>query len=404
MAAPPNVTGRGLGKDGNWYYHDAKRRALAIPPDPTVSQPSSDIDHKGIQEVDPTVSQPSPTASSAVDPTVSQPLHDGNSAVTPNGTSAVRPNGISTVDERLRYRRSTIPQVTLEPFRRDLEPSGEIVGRFDFADTSAASCAAAPLAALTGKSDAVVTSTSKSKSKAEQPQSVPVVNEPLVKQPMVNKPWVGGVRPKGVVTKLPPPMPPSPPKPTERPVGRQTKGERPLPPNWKCYPTVFVVGKNIDEHGNWLGGRLPRCHRCKGLLPPQENHVCSGYMPHMGGLQPMSMDERRALRTAALLNDGDWDDDQYDPTTPANIPLVVKYGEDVDEDEPNNAEITSEDIDPEYRYENEGDGVILEGWDEDRWLEWKRQQLGYSKDYDPTLDSQGEELDWEHEEYEDEDS
>ena len=107
------------------------------------------------------------------------------------------------------------------------------------------------------------------------------------------------------------------------------------------------------------------------------------------------------MHDAALLNDGDWDDDQYDRTTEADIPLVVKYGEDVDESEPNNAEITSEDIDPEYRIENDdGGGVVMEGWDEDRWQEWKRQQLGHSKDYDPTLDSQGDVLDWEHEEYE----
>jgi hypothetical protein len=165
-----------------------------------------------------------------------------------------------------------------------------------------------------------------------------------------------------------------------------------------------VVGKNIDEHGNWLGGRLPRCNRCHDILPPQENHVCSGYMPRMGKLQPMSLDERRAFRDAALLEAGDWDDDQYDRTTEAAIPLVVKYGEDVDESEPNNNEITSEDIDPEYRIENDdGGGVVMEGWDEDCWMEWKRQQLGYSKDYDPTLEFQGEELDWEHEEYEDED-
>jgi hypothetical protein len=168
---------------------------------------------------------------------------------------------------------------------------------------------------------------------------------------------------------------------------------------------VFVVGRNIDEHGNWLGGRLPRCHRCDGLLPPKENHVCPGYMPRMGGrLQPMSLEERQAIRTAANLEAGDWDDDQYDRTTEADIPLVVKYGEDVEESEPNNNEITSEDIDPEYRYECDcTDGVILEGWDEDRWMEWKRQELGFFKDHDPTLDSGGEELDWEHEEYEDED-
>lgn len=61
--------------------------------------------------------------------------------------------------------------------------------------------------------------------------------------------------------------------------GRIVKDDRPLPPNWKCYPTVFVVGKNIDEHGNWLGGRLPRCKVCEGSLLPKENHVCDGFKP-----------------------------------------------------------------------------------------------------------------------------
>ena len=51
------------------------------------------------------------------------------------------------------------------------------------------------------------------------------------------------------------------------------------PPNWKCYPMIFVVGKNIDEHGNWKGGRLPRCRKCQGNLPPREHHVCEGFRP-----------------------------------------------------------------------------------------------------------------------------
>jgi len=63
------------------------------------------------------------------------------------------------------------------------------------------------------------------------------------------------------------------------------------PPNWKCYPMIFVVGKNIDEHGNWKGGRLPRCRKCRGNLPPREHHVCPGFQPMFPTADP---EERRA--------------------------------------------------------------------------------------------------------------
>lgn len=42
---------------------------------------------------------------------------------------------------------------------------------------------------------------------------------------------------------------------------------------------VFVVGRNIDETGRWLGGRLPRCRVCEASLQPRENHVCEGFKP-----------------------------------------------------------------------------------------------------------------------------
>jgi hypothetical protein len=63
------------------------------------------------------------------------------------------------------------------------------------------------------------------------------------------------------------------------------------PPNWKCYPMIFVVGKNIDEHGSCKGGRLPRCRKCQGNLPPREHHVCPGFQPMFPTTDP---EERRA--------------------------------------------------------------------------------------------------------------
>ena len=50
-------------------------------------------------------------------------------------------------------------------------------------------------------------------------------------------------------------------------------------PNFKCYPMVFVVGKNIDAQGNWLGGLLPKCRVCGAVLQPKETHSCPGFTP-----------------------------------------------------------------------------------------------------------------------------
>lgn len=64
------------------------------------------------------------------------------------------------------------------------------------------------------------------------------------------------------------------PLPAPKPKKGIVRGDRPLPPNYVCYPEAF--NGRLDKHGNWLGGKLPRCRRCKELLPPKENHVCSG--------------------------------------------------------------------------------------------------------------------------------
>lgn len=79
----------------------------------------------------------------------------------------------------------------------------------------------------------------------------------------------------------------------QRQVRKIVSGAKPPspPPNWKCYPMIFVVGKNIDEHGNWKGGRLPRCRKCQGNLPPREHHVCPGFQPMFPTTDP---EERRA--------------------------------------------------------------------------------------------------------------
>jgi hypothetical protein len=64
---------------------------------------------------------------------------------------------------------------------------------------------------------------------------------------------------------------------------RQARAERrantPVP-NWIAYKDiVFKVGVNVDETGRWLGGKLPPCKVCGGILPPREHHICSGFEP-----------------------------------------------------------------------------------------------------------------------------
>jgi hypothetical protein len=62
--------------------------------------------------------------------------------------------------------------------------------------------------------------------------------------------------------------------------GTIVKGDRPLPPNWKCYPEAFKG--RIDDKGSWLpcvSRRLPKCRVCDGTLHKNENHECEGFKP-----------------------------------------------------------------------------------------------------------------------------
>jgi hypothetical protein len=68
--------------------------------------------------------------------------------------------------------------------------------------------------------------------------------------------------------------------------------------NWKCYPMVFVVGKNIDAQGNWLGGLLPKCRVCQALLPPREHHTCPGFVPKYVDHDAAWRDKQQARREA----------------------------------------------------------------------------------------------------------
>lgn len=121
-------------------------------------------------------------------------------------------------------------------------------------------------------------------------------------------------------------------------------------PNRICYAeTAFK---------DWQPGMpIPKCRKCHGLLHPEENHACDGYHPKYPGIRAdIDYELRVEMREAAW---DDWDDDQYDRTT---LGEIIR--------------------DPDL----EDSGVILEGWDEDRWMAWKRRQLGLAPDYEPDFE------------------
>lgn len=76
-------------------------------------------------------------------------------------------------------------------------------------------------------------------------------------------------------------------------------------PNRVCYAdTAFK---------DWRpGDPIPECLKCRGKLYPEEHHNCPGYIPKYR-TDGLSHDERMEIRKAGW---DDWNDDQYDPTTP----------------------------------------------------------------------------------------
>lgn len=78
-------------------------------------------------------------------------------------------------------------------------------------------------------------------------------------------------------------------------------------PNRVCYAdTAFK---------DWTPGMpIPECLKCRGKLYPEEHHHCPGFIPKYR-TDGLSRDERMEKRKAGW---DDWDDDQYDPTTPGD--------------------------------------------------------------------------------------
>jgi hypothetical protein len=116
----------------------------------------------------------------------------------------------------------------------------------------------------------------------------------------------------------------------QKPSAAITKGEKKPLPNRLCYPELFKG--RIGLKGEWLGGRVPKCKRCQGNLYPEENHVCERFKPMFPVLDEETLEiKREAMRQVkrGFQNFDDYDDDQYDPTTPGGIPLEEDYCEDV---------------------------------------------------------------------------
>jgi hypothetical protein len=93
--------------------------------------------------------------------------------------------------------------------------------------------------------------------------------------------------------------------------GTIVKGDRPLPPNWKCYQEAFAG--RVDENGNWLNGvstRLPKCRVCGGTLHKNENHVCDGFVPKYEDFSPERLarleQRRQDIHAARIRPKGIW--------------------------------------------------------------------------------------------------
>jgi hypothetical protein len=62
----------------------------------------------------------------------------------------------------------------------------------------------------------------------------------------------------------------------QRQTNAAARAARPVP-NYICYPDAFRG--RVDERGNWLGGKVPKCRVCGYRLDPKDNHVCPGFTP-----------------------------------------------------------------------------------------------------------------------------
>jgi hypothetical protein len=120
-------------------------------------------------------------------------------------------------------------------------------------------------------------------------------------------------------------------------------------PNRICYAELYAQWKaRVDAGGS---RKLPKCNRCRAILHWEEHHTCPGFIPRYRD-RHLSPEERKAFHEAQMANDGDWDDDQYDPTTLGDADCLMHEAE------------TGE----------TRDQVVIEGMTEDEYL---MQKFGY---------------------------
>lgn len=81
-------------------------------------------------------------------------------------------------------------------------------------------------------------------------------------------------------------------------------------PNRVCYPALYAEYQARVAVGG--SRKLYKCKRCHGILHWEEHHDCPGFRPRYR-VNPLPHEERVEMRRAGW---DDWDDDQYDPTTP----------------------------------------------------------------------------------------
>jgi hypothetical protein len=120
-------------------------------------------------------------------------------------------------------------------------------------------------------------------------------------------------------------------------------------PNRVCYAdTAFKDWKDGDP--------IPKCNKCRGKLYPEEHHDCPGFRPRYR-TDGLSRDERMEMRRASW---DDWDDDQYDETTPDETThnLRVRH---------------------EAETGNTYDQVVIEGMTEDEYL---MKKFGYIPNFE----------------------
>lgn len=91
-------------------------------------------------------------------------------------------------------------------------------------------------------------------------------------------------------------------------------------PNRICYAELYEQWK---ANG---GGKLPKCKKCRATIHWEEHHNCPGFIPRYR-TNRLTPEERRAFYEAKMENDGDWDDDQYDPTTPGHADYLMHEAE-----------------------------------------------------------------------------